>query len=707
MRGFLTGSAWIALAAAAAQPALAQQNNEERDTVFVLGRLEVAAQDSAGETLGGSTIGADAIRVFDKTSVDEALDLIPGASASNTGGSRNERVIYIRGFDRLQTTISIDGVRVFLPADNRIDFGRFMTADLAEIQVSKGYVSVLDGPGGLGGAVNLVTRKPAKGLEAELTLQATADREFEHNGTTVSALIGTRQDKFYLQASGASTEDDGFTLSDNFTPSFPALEDGGERVNSDSEDWRINLKAGWTPNDTDEYAVSYIKQSGGKNAPYHVYDTANARFWTWPYWDIESIYFLSSTQIGDALTLRSRIYRNTFENLLATYDNANQNTQSLPRAFDSYYADESWGAIVTLDWIVTPTNNLSTAFHYRSDVHNERQDGFVRTPPSPINPSANAPYSEPWHATREDTWSIAVEDRQQLSDALDLVIGASYDWTELQSADDINVQVTGTTIANSVVNLLPVNHPLRNMDAVNGQAALSWRLSGDQRLYASVSSRTRFPTLQERFSSRMGAAIPNPEIEQERSVNYEVGGETMLGGVELQGALFFSDLQDALVATPVFVPDFGTVSQMRNIADGEYYGAELSAAKQFGDMLRIGGNYTWLRREFNDPGNPNLKPQGVPEHKAFLYAEWSALNNLTVTPSVEFASERWTTSIDPAKPYYETGSYALLNLAVDWSVSDNVSVLLGGRNLTDSDYQLVDGFPEEGRSYSLSLRFRN
>ncbi|HOY78588.1 MAG TPA: TonB-dependent receptor plug domain-containing protein, partial [Hyphomonadaceae bacterium] len=127
----------------------------DRDTVFILGRIDNGITSSDGETVNASSVSAEEMRKYDRASVDEALDLIPGANASNTGGSRNERLIFVRGFDRFQTTLSIDGVRVFLPADNRIDFARFLTADLAEVQVSKGYVSVLNGPGAMGGAVNL------------------------------------------------------------------------------------------------------------------------------------------------------------------------------------------------------------------------------------------------------------------------------------------------------------------------------------------------------------------------------------------------------------------------------------------------------------------------------------------------------------------------------------------------------------------------
>ena len=79
----------------------------------------------------------------------------------------------MRGFNRFEVPLLIDGIRVFLPADNRLDYGRFLTSDIAEIQVAKGYVSVLDGPDGMGGAINLVTRKPTKAVEAEAS--ATVD----------------------------------------------------------------------------------------------------------------------------------------------------------------------------------------------------------------------------------------------------------------------------------------------------------------------------------------------------------------------------------------------------------------------------------------------------------------------------------------------------------------------------------------------------
>ncbi len=673
----------IALLALLASTASVSPAFAAPDDVYTLGELQVTARTRGGELIGGSVVSGEDMRRFDKFSVERALDLVPGAVAGNSGGSRNERLIFIRGFDRFQTTLSIDGVRVFLPADNRIDFGRFLTADLSEIQVSKGYVSVLDGPGGLGGAINLVTRKPTSALDGELRVGVGLDGDGGVGGSTISGRIGTRQDLYYVQISGAKSDRDHFSLSDDFKPT--RLEDGGEREHSDSDDWRINLKAGLTPNDTDEYSLNFTRQEGSKNAPYHVTDTASTRYWTWPYWNIDSLAFLSSTQIAERATLRMRLYRNTFENGLYSYDNASQQTQTLGRAFRSYYDDVAFGGNLQLDVGLTDTNTLRTAAYYRKDRHVEWQQTFAPA------------LTEPRQTTTEASGSFALEDTQHVGENLDLVVGVSYDWRHLIMAQDYNAGQF-------------VFYPLTDDDAWNWQAAAKWRLSDTSGLHASISSRARFPTLFERYSSRFGTAIPNPNVKPERATSVELGGETQVSRVNLSGAVFYSDLKDALIQIPVQLgPPFGVVSQTRNAGDGEYYGAEIALSANVTDSVQIGGNYTYIHRELTDPTNAAFRPQGVPDHKLFAYADWQVNDVLRVTPSVEAVSKRWTVTssslINPPR-YYKTGDYVLANLAVQWSVTPKIDLVVGGRNLFDKDYQLVDGFPEEGRSFFADLRMR-
>ncbi|MGH6997571.1 MAG: TonB-dependent receptor plug domain-containing protein, partial [Phenylobacterium sp.] len=433
---------------------------------------------------------------------------------------------------------------------------------------------------------------------------------------TVSGRIGTKQDLFYLQVSGAKYDRDHYSLSDDFKPT--ALEDGGRRVRSDTDDWRVNLKAGLTPNDTDEYSLNFTRQEGSKNAPLHVTDTASTRYWTWPYWNIDSLSFLSTTRIADNATLRTRVYRNTFDNGLYSYDNASQTTQTLGRAFRSLYEDEAYGGNVELGVDLFSTNTLKVAAYYRKDKHVEWQQTF------------SPPLIEPRQTTTETTGSFAVEDTQQVGDSLDLVFGVSYDWRHLILAEDFNAGQF-------------VYYPLTDDNAWNWQAAARWRLSDAAALHASVSSRTRFPTLFERFSSRFGTAIPNPNVKPERARSFELGGEMQIARVNVSGALFYSDIEDALIQVPVALgPPFGTVNQTRNAGDGEYYGAELAVTADLTDRLQLGGNYTYIDRDLTDPTNAAFKPQGVPDHKLFAYLDWQVADTVRITPTIEAASNRWT-----------------------------------------------------------------
>src|SRR5262249_30953042 len=163
----------------------------------------------------------------------------------------------------------------------------------------------------------------------------------------------------------------------------------------------------------------------------------------------------------------------------------------LPRAFNSYYKDHATGGNVELDYQIGARNLLKGAFYVRRDVHHERQDGFTRTPATG-NPSVNAPHHEPRQTHDEYTYSAAGEHTAGLTDSVDLVVGASYDWTKLKVANDVNVLVTGTTVANSVISFQPVNYPLKNNHALNGQAALNWRIDETTRAHISVSDRARF-----------------------------------------------------------------------------------------------------------------------------------------------------------------------------------------------------------------------
>jgi len=672
----------VATSAFAAETATSSEN-----TAFELGQIVVTAPKVVGVAIDTTTLSSEAIYAFNRPTLDEAVNLIPGVSSANTGGSRNERVVSVRGFNRFQAPLLIDGIRVFLPADNRLDYGRFLTPDIAEIQVAKGYVSVLNGPDGMGGAINLVTRKPTKDIEAEVRGTVNLDRDADYAGYNVFALLGTKRETWYAQGSYTRNFQDHWSLPGGFTPT--ATEDGGKRDFSRTEDWRVNVKAGYTPNATDEYSLSYTRQEGAKNAPLSTTDPLSIqRNWSWPYWNIDSLYFLSTTAISDRVTLKTKAYRNTFDNLLSSFDNRNQNTQTLGRAFNSYYADNSYGGAAQLAFQATGADTLSLAINYRRDKHVEWQQGF----PNGV--------TEPDQVTMEDVYSFAAENLFRFSPTLDLTVGVSYDLRDLKRAEDYT-------------NNAFVYYRLKNGQAWNGQAKLVWRPDDATEAHASISSRTRFPTLFDRFSSRFGGAVSNPDLKPERATNFEVGASRNFGVWHAEGAVFYSDVTDAIVSvpfiftscTPAGVCTPNAVTQSRNVGDGKYWGFELSLTGRLTDSLSVGANYTYLHRDLNDPNNAAFRPTDVPNQKGFVYIDWRPIPKLHILPSLDIAGDRWTVNSAGTR-YYRTGAYTNAGLRVDYAITDRIDIGVGGRNLFDDNYQLVDGFPEAGRSFFASLRAR-
>ncbi|WP_194744964.1 TonB-dependent receptor plug domain-containing protein [Thermaurantiacus tibetensis] len=691
--------ALLLAAPAAVQSAPASPPAAASPRPFELGTITVSGTRQPGIDISGSSLSAEAILAFERLTLDEALKLVPGATASNSGGSRNERLIFVRGFDRLQVPLSIDGIRVYLPADNRLDFGRFVTGDIAEVQVAKGHVSVLDGPGAMGGAVNLVTRTPGDRLDLEGRAGLSLDRRGDLSGHDLFGYAGTRLGRWHAQVSGARNDRDFFTLAKGFTPT--PNQAAGRRDFSDARDWRVNARIGFAPIEGGEIAVSYTRQEGSKNAPLETtFPLPVQRFWAWPEWNVETIALFAALPLGDSARLRAQAYRSRFDNLLRAFDSRSQTTQTLPRAFNSWYEDEAVGGFVRFDADLAPHHALGLALHVREDEHVEYQQVF----PSRV--------IEPPQTSRETTWSAAGEWRFAVSPVLFLAVGGSFDWRDLHRAEDY-----GTPPGGGPARVFA--YPTANGQAWNAQGKLDWRPDPASRVALAVSSRARFPTLFERFSSRFGGATSNPDLGAERATQVELSGAREAARWRAEGALFVADVRDAIFSVPALfypctastvpppVPTLGCepqpVSQSRNVGRGSYWGAEGALSAELTSRLRTGASLTFVKRDIADPNNPAWRPTGVPDISAFLWAEWEPLPALFLLPSLELAGDRWLVNT-AGNRWIRDGSHALLNLRLAWRPRPGLEVAAAANNLADANYQLAFGFPEQGRNVRLSVR---
>jgi iron complex outermembrane receptor protein len=600
----------------------------------------------------------------------------------DANGRRNESDIFVRGFGRQQVPLMVDGVRIYLPADNRLDFARFLTADVAEIQIQKGYASVIDGPGAMGGAINLVTMKPARTFEAEGAVSG-GGRGFE--GYNAFALAGSRQPRYYVQGGAAVSDRNSWSLPGSYRPTATSLQGPGERLSSDTQDWRANVKVGYTPNATNEYAINYTKQSGEKGAPLNIYNNPPVppnSYWRWPWWDVQNTSVLTHTQLGAFSYLRAKAYYNTFSNGLDAFDDAAYTTQSANGRFHSPYNDRASGTSIEFGTTPRAAHTLKSALHYRRDIHTEQQ--FNR----PTHPTLSS--VEPEQEQAQYTWSVAIEDTIRVAPSVEVVGGVSYDRYAITKAEEF------TAARGSF------EYPKGGADGLNWQGALVWRHASTGEWHASVSDRIRFPVIFELYSTRFGTATPNPDLGPERATNIELGWSRLFtSDARATAAVFYSDVRD-LIQT-VVLPD--TTTQTQNVGNGHFTGVELSLDAPVRAGLRAGGNYTYTHRVIRDALQPNLRPTGVPASRAFLYASWRPVQALRLTPSLELADNRWSDmNPAPAFPYIKTGAYSLFDLDATYTLSKSIEVSLGFKNLLDDYYELAWGYPQPGRTFYLKTR---
>lgn len=456
---------------------------------FSLGEILVTAPKS--NILSGTTtsLPQEDMRTFNKETVARALNMLPGVTTTE-GGPRNEQMINMRGFDLRQVPVFVDGIPVYVSYDGYVDLGRFNTFDLAAIEVSKSFSSVLYGPNALGGAINLISRKPVREFEGDMTAGLYMNKGLGNNGFHTDLNAGGNHGTWYWQASTSYLNKDQYQLSGASQPT--KFENGGNRENSYNRDKKINLKFGWTPSAGDEYTVNYINQQGVKGTPvYAGTDTAttnSAKFWQWPYWDKESLYLISRTGIGDDSYLKVRAYYDTFKNSIQNFTNGTYTTLSAFPFYQSWYDDYSYGASAEFGTKPISGNTLKLAAHIKDDIHREHNQG------------------NPVQHFKDQTTSFGIEDTQHMGEKFDLVTGISRDARNTIQAQNY--------LAGQIVDF--------NKDSTaawNPQIGLFYHASSTDEIHATVSHKSRFPTIKDRYSYRLGTAIPNASLQTEKSTS--------------------------------------------------------------------------------------------------------------------------------------------------------------------------------------------
>jgi len=637
-------------------------SQDAADTAGVLKKIYTLGEVSVSAVVDRNSVSSSEMLKYNSRDVSSALRIVPSVIFSENA-SRNESAIYLRGFDIRSVPIYMDGIPVYVPYDGYIDLGRFTTGDLSKIDVSKGFSSMTYGANTIGGAINLVGLKPSEKLEINARAGVMSGKGYESRIN-----LGSRLGSFYFQG--------GFSLLDRkYTPlsaSFDtiALQKDHQRDNSYQKDIKGSVKVGYTPNATDEYSLNYIYSHGEKGNPVYLGSDKNTRvrYWQWPYWDKQSLYYISNTRIGNKTFLKARGYYDQFKNKLSSFDDNSYSTQKKGYAFNSLYNDHSVGGNLELNAYGLDNNKFRASLHFKNDNHTEHNLG------------------EPVRHFSDNTWSLGVEDVMKAGNKLRFIPGLSYNVRKSLKAEDYNS--TDKTIS---------QYPANRNDALNAQLATQYDVSQSFNLSFNIAWKSRFATMKDRYSYHLGLAIPNPDLKSETALNLELGSTYMIGDLfKIRPELFLSRLGNTIQMVSNVQ---GDLTQMQNTGRSEFKGLDLTVSSQPVSALSLYVTYSYIHRK--NLSNPSILFTDVPDNKLFASAEYIIARRLSINLSGEFDSERNNAS-DGTRV---SPSFFVLNSQVSFRFAKYLTAEAGINNIFDRNYTIQEGYPEPGRNFYAALCF--
>lgn len=617
--------------------------------------------------------------------LQEALRRLPGLNLADEQGNRFQLDLTLRGFTASPVTgiaqglsVFVDGVRVNEPAAEEVNFDLVPLEDVERIEVIRGP-SAIFGRNTLGGAVNIVTRRGGRSLEAEA--------EAEVGSWAQQGLRG--------HVSGPLGPLDGYLSAGELT-------ERGWRVDGGAKGVRALAKLGLRQERTDawlsyQFQRDHIQQPG--SLPESMLQEDPRQNYTAGDFFQPALDFLTLNahqQLGSDLSLAG----NAFLRLLSA-EQFNSSRQTLDtRLFND---TRSYGAALQLEHRATlgAIRNQATlgAEATWNDVHI-----VVHQEPNDYKPGAGG--------VAGDLSDLQVSLAAYLQDGLHVKEGPL-------AGLGLRLAIRFDRISHYVVDVSRPDPEGAIYVTWVPAAGLTWAFAPEWLASLSWSQGARAPAFLELTCADPAApciglqagVAPDPTFTKLRPVRSNAFEAGMAGspfaGVTASANAFLVELRDDIYG--VSDPTTNTV-YFQNVGTTRRQGLELSARGRRG-MVEVVGSYAWTVATFrNDvflatprfppPNNVQQVDHGdrlplVPEHVLDLEVRLVPLDWLSLYAGAKFVGSQWFRG-DEANDAPKLPSYWLVRAGAEgrlgrWSATLRVT------NLLDTSYQTFGTFAADGR----------
>jgi outer membrane receptor protein involved in Fe transport len=675
-------------------PAWAEEKQTEEDfTFYDLGEIVVSGEKPAAVTEMAVTneITAEQIKATNSKNVAEAMAYVPGVRVST--GRKNQPSIQIHGFNQDRILVLIDGVPYYEQNYHTLDLTSIPTDNIAKIVVTKGAASVLYGAGAMAGVVNIITKKATTKPSVSATFEMG-----ENNTNRESFSAGWKKGILSGWLNYVHEETAGWRLSDDYKPvlgsikknGYHVMENGGFRNNSDSQKDAISAKVGLEFNQDSEYYANFYYIDREKGVPpstreinsYFTDPPAFTQFNRWNNYNDYSIDLSGRQKICDQLTLKGKLFYHHHQDDYDSYDWYDFDE----RLARSRYQDSSRGLMLFADYQPVSWDILRFSYHLTKDIHEERDDEYL-----------------PFAKSYSYTGSLGMENEFTRIKNLALVAGVSYDWFDIKGSNYTDTDDDGNFDGQYDNPAAPITH------SWNPMGGLTYQIDQNTKVFTSVAKKTRFPTLQELYSSKGG----NIDLKTEQSVNTTLGINRALGNLGwVEVAYFYHRVSDWIDKEGPERDD-----QYVNIGRINMWGIEFNS-EFYLPIKDLVLNFDYMYNHARNPNHPWVEYDGgmyhisdkvpnVPEHKFDVGLRYivprigTKLNFNAIYVAKTY--DQVPTIASPDDELRLTDSQMTFDFRITQPFMQHYEAYMAMQNMFDRDYEPEYGFPAMGRSVWFGL----
>ena len=640
------------------------------------------------------TINEQRIRMANFRATPDLFREVPGTLVQKTAHGQGSP--YIRGFTGFRNLFLVDGIRlnnaVFREGPNQY-WATVDSASIYRMEVVRGPKSVLYGSDAIGGTVNVLTRGPSAYQGGDTVAWGARYR------------YGSAEDShiFYGHVDVALGEKGGLFLGGT-TKDFGDIESGGGPLPYTGYD--ENTFDGKLVYEFDnETKITVAHSRVNQDAVPRTHKTIYARSF-------------AGTTIG------SELRRDLYQDRALSYVRL-----EAPRGLGG----ENWMLTVFQHRQEEERDRLRT--RNRHDMQGFEVDtlGFSLQGNFVTGKYGTFTAGADWAHDDIDSWSSRNPVQGPVAD------DSTYDWMglfvqNLYTFNDSLDLITGIRLAHFRVDAGRIAEPVDGSEYSYkedwtepvGNVRLGWSPVVDQwRIYGGISQGFRAPNLSDltRFDSARSNEfeIPSVDLDPERYVQYELGTRFRTPTLDVEGAVYYTDIEDQIQRLLTGnVNESGEMEMTKaNVGNGELYGLELKANWQFTEQWAAFGHFAWMDGEISTEARVGSPPvddyhsRTMPTNYrlGLRYFSGGARNwwfepEAIVVEKADRLSLRDMSDTQRIPPGGTPG-YTLLNLRGGLDLTENLVVYLSLENLLDEDYRVHgSGQNEPGRNFIVSVDYR-